>query len=241
MCQIVDYGCCNHHTCGRRNERGGAGKASASGRSLLPLRGIAAGVLAGAVRLQRTNGRLSGINHLQLPDAASLQFSSHDSGKGILRGAEKIRYGELRGIRAVAAAHGRDDRDVGFLRLQDNLDLGSHRINGIHNIVKLSEVKLSRILREKKGRPGVDRNFRIEICNALARGIHLVSSDRTACGKNLAVQIGEADPVIVNEIQGADSHAGQSLHRASADASDAEDGNTAIAKKLHIVRTVEQF
>ena len=107
MCQIVDYGCCEHHACSRRNERGGAGKASTSGRSLFPLRGIAAGGLAGAVRFQGTNGRLSGINHLQLSDAASLQLSSHDSGKGILRGTEKIRYGEPGGIRAVAAAHGR--------------------------------------------------------------------------------------------------------------------------------------
>ena len=174
-------------------------------------------------------------------DAASFQLSSHDSGKGILRGTEKVCYGELRGIRAIAAAHGRDDRDAGFLRLQDNLDFGGHRVNGIHHVVKLTKVKLSRILRKIEGWISVDDDLRIDVCNALARSIYLVSSDRTACGKNLAVQIGEAYPVIVDEIQGADAHAGQSLHRTSADASDAEDGNTAAAKKLHIVRTIEQF
>ena len=54
----------------------------------------------------------------------------------------------------------------------------------------------------------------------------------------LAVQIRQADPVIIDQIQRADAGTGKGLHHAAAHTTDSKDSNTTGSKLLHRCLTI---
>ena len=76
---------------------------------------------------------------------------------------------------------------------------------------------------------------RVDLLDALLRHVHLVLAHGPARGEDLAVQIRQADPVVVDEVQRADAAAHQRLHRVAAHAADAEHGHAGMKQPLHTV------
>ena len=59
-------------------------------------------------------------------------------------------------------------------------------------------------------------------------------------GGNLTVDIGETDPVVINQVQRADSAAGEPFADISPHAADAENGNPGPEKPVHALRPQQQ-
>ena len=196
---------------------------------------------AGILRVNRADCRLRRTDDLQLLHSSLAKLTAHNSGKWVLGSPEQIRDRKLRGIRAVAAAHGGDDWNAGLPCLQNDLNLAGDRVNGIDNIIIGMEIKQICVFREEKGSVGIDRNGGIDISDPRPGSVYLVLSDGTADCENLAIEIGEAHPVIIDQIQSSDPHAGQSLHDVAAYTADPENSDTAAAENLHTVRSVDQF
>ena len=73
------------------------------------------------------------------------------------------------------------------------------------------------------------------------RCVDLAFADGLARSKNLAVDIGQAHPVVVDQVERAHTGARQRLYGIAADAADAEDGNTASGKDLHCLAAEHQL
>ena len=73
----------------------------------------------------------------------------------------------------------------------------------------------------------------IQVVNALLRHVDLVMADRGTGGKDLAVQVREADLVVVYEIELAYAHASQGLDNAAAHAADAKYGHPAPVQNIN--------
>ena len=88
---------------------------------------------------------------------------------------------------------------------------------------------------------GTDLALRIDGEDPLFGSVHLQLTQRVMGGDDLPVDIGQTDPVVVNEINGTDAAAGQGLHRVTADAADAEDCHPGIFQPFHAGFAQQQF
>ena len=67
--------------------------------------------------------------------------------------------------------------------------------------------------------------------DALFRHIHLVFAHRFAGGQDLAVQVGQADLVVINQVQRANAAACQCFHRYSLHTANAKHGHTGLYRR----------
>ena len=88
---------------------------------------------------------------------------------------------------------------------------------------------------------GRDSAVRVDGVDAFRRNVDLVLADGGAEGEKLAVDVREADAVVIDEIERADARTGQRLDRVAADAADAEHRHAASGEFLHGVMAKEQF
>ena len=171
-------------------------------------------------------GRLFGIDHLEFLDAALFQLVPHDPRQRANGGFVDIRHLKGRGIHFVARPHAADDGRTCPLCLLDKLQLAGNGVDGIHHIIILAEVKQRRRLGRIKGFVGVYNDIGAYILDALLRHIHLVLPHGFAGGEDLAVQVCQANSIIVDEIQRANAAAGQCLHGIAAHAPNAKHRHT---------------
>jgi hypothetical protein len=94
---------------------------------------------------------------------------------------------------------------------------------------------------QKKARVFGDDGIRADVLDALLCHVHLQAADGRMGGVELAVQVGQADLVVVDQIQRADPAAGERLHGVAAHAADAEDRHAAAAQFLHGLLPEDQF
>ena len=146
-----------------------------------------------------------------------------------------------RGWCSYARAHAADDGNPGALRLLDELELARHGVDGVDDVVILREVELHRRLRRVKRLVGVYDRVRVDLVDALLRHVDLVLPHGLARGENLAVQIRQTHPVIVDEIQRAHAAARQRLHRIAAHAADAEHRHAGAKQPIHAVLPQKQL
>ena len=87
----------------------------------------------------------------------------------------------------------------------------------------------------------VNGELRVYVQEPRLGGVHLILSHGGAKGVELPVQVREADPVVVDEVQGPDAAAPQSLHGVASHAPDAENGHTGAGEPLHALRAEKQL
>ena len=75
----------------------------------------------------------------------------------------------------------------------------------------------------------------------LFRYIHLIFPDCFPGGMKLAVQICQADPVVINQVQCADSGTYQRFHRIAAHPADSENRHAALGKLIHGLRAKKKL
>ena len=102
------------------------------------------------------------------------------------------------------------------------LQFARYRIDGIHNIIILGKVKLTGSFREIEHLVHPHQAIRIDIQNPPTCRFYLGQTHGGMGGQNLAVDVGNAHRITVNEIQLPHTAAGQSLHRIAAHAAQTE-------------------
>ena len=78
-----------------------------------------------------------------------------------------------------------------------------------------------------------DLTVGIDIANALGSNVYLVFSDRGMGCNDLAVEIGKANAVVVDQVERTDARPRKRFHNISADAADAENRHASGGKPLH--------
>ena len=153
------------------------------------------------------------------------QFLPHDPRQGAEGGLVDVRDLKSGGVQLVAGAHRADEGCTGGVGHLCQQELGGDGIDGIHHIVILGEVEFCCRIRQEEGREGTDLAVRVNGEDPLFGGIHLQLADSMMGGNDLPVDIRQADPVMVNQINGADAAAGQGLHHMAAYTANAENGH----------------
>lgn len=100
--------------------------------------------------LDRPDWLFIGINNFEALYIPLLQFPTHNPRQRTYLGIIDIRDLQPPGIQLVPGSHGADNRNIFFLCPENQLDLGCHSINGIHDIVIFPKWKLICILGQKK-------------------------------------------------------------------------------------------
>ena len=96
-----------------------------------------------------------------------------------------------------------------------------------------AEIEQIRGFRRVKGLVGCNLDVGIDFCDPLRRNVNFVLPDRFACGIDLPVYIGQADLVVVDQIDRADPGAYQRLNRVTAYAADPEHCHTRPPQPFH--------
>ena len=119
--------------------------------------------------------------------------------------------------------------------------LAGDGVDGVHHIVELGEVEAVLGLRAEEGLVGSDLDVRVNVVDALLGHIHLEFAHGLAGGNDLAVEVGQADLIIVDEVQCAHTAAGQCLHRVAAHTADAKHGHAGIVQLFHCLCAQQQL
>ena len=165
-------------------------------------------------------------------DAPFGQFLAHNPGQRAHGSFGNIGNLESGCIQLVSGAHAADDGGSDIHSPLHQLQFSSHRIDGIYNIIIPGKIKLLRRFREIEHLISADNTIRVDIQNASSGCLHFGHPHRGMGGKDLAVNVGNAHRVAVDEIQLPDAAAGQSFHRIAAYAADTKDSNPGLLQPL---------
>ena len=196
---------------------------------------------ADGVILDGSHDRLPGVNDFQVLDAALAALGAHDLGQRTDGGLVDVRDLEAGGVHLVACTHGADDGHTGLLALHDQRELAGDGVDGVHNIVELGEIEAVLRLGAEEGLVGRDLDVGVDVVDPLFRHIHLIFAHGLAGGDDLAVQVGQADLVVVDEVEGTHAAAGQRLHGIAAHAAHAEHGHTGVVQLGHCLRAQQHL
>lgn len=86
-----------------------------------------------------------------------------------------------------------------------------------------------------------DIGLRIDVEHTVAHDVGLILADGLPRGDDLAVDVRQADLVVVNEVKGADAAADKRLAGIAADAANAEDRHARVLQGLHGRVAEQQF
>ena len=196
---------------------------------------------ADRVILDGSHGRLPGVNDFQVLDAALAALGAHDLGQRADGSLINIRDLEAGRVHLVACTHGADDGDASLLALHDQRNFTGDRVDGVHHVVELAEIEAVLRLRAKEGLVGGDLDVGVDVVDALFGHIHLEPAHRLVGGDDLAVQVGEADFVVVDQVESPHAAAGQRLDGVAAHAAHAEHGYAGIVQFGHCFRAQQQL
>ena len=196
---------------------------------------------ADVVILDGGHGRLLGVDHLQVLDFALAALGAHHLGQRADRGLVDIGHFKAGRVHLVACAHGADDGGACLLALHHKGQLAGDGVNGIHHIVVLGKVELVLCFRAKEAPVGGHPDVRVNVVDALCSHIYFILPYRTAGGDDLAVEVGQADLIIINQIQCPHAAARQRFHRVAAHAADAEHRHAGIVQFFHSFRAQQQL
>ena len=123
--------------------------------------------------------------------------------------------------------------------LQDEVNLARHRVDGVYDIIVVHREEAVRLVGQVEVIDRVDDCLRIDVENALFHRLRLLLADGLRGRMNLAVDVRQADEVIVDEDEMADTSARKPFGYEGADPADAKDGHRALCQLLH-ARLAEQ-
>ena len=183
--------------------------------------------------LNGADGRLVRPYHLQVSDPPLLQFPTHHPCQRAGVGPGDVGDVEPPRVQLVARAHGADDRHIVGPRLLHEAQLRRHGVDGIHHIVVFLEGKPIHVLRQHEALAHPDICLGIDLQHPLGHDFCLVLSHGPARGDDLAVQVGQAHLVVVDQVKRADAASDQCLADITAHAADAEYRHAAIGQPLN--------
>ena len=88
-----------------------------------------------------------------------------------------------------------------LLALHHQRQFAGDGVNGVHHIVVLGKVELVLCFRAKEAPVGGHFDIRVNVVDALRSHIYLILPYRAAGGDDLAVEVGQADLIIIDQIQ----------------------------------------
>ena len=174
-----------------------------------------------------------GIYHLQLADSALFQLVSHYAGKRADRGAVDICDFKAGRVDLVSSAHGAYYRSAALLRVHYKLYFSGYGVDGVNNVVILREIELVCGFGSVEGLPAVDRHVGVYIKQALFGCFYLISADGFPGGEYLAVYVGEADLVVVDDVESAYAASCEGFSGESAYAAYSEYCHSGTGKLFH--------
>ena len=165
--------------------------------------------------------------------AALAQLGAHDTGQRADRRLVDVGDLERGGVQLVARAHTADDRRARGLRLHDQCDLAGHGVDGVNDVVVPGKVELVGGVGRVECLVNVDVAVGVDLQNAVPRDLDFVFCHGLARCQDLAVQVRQADLVIVDQVQCADAAAGQRIDGVAADTADAEHRHPGVEQPVH--------
>ena len=196
---------------------------------------------ADGVILDGSHDRLLGVDHLQVLDLALAALDTHHLGKRADRGLIDISHLKAGRVHLVACAHGADDGGARLLAFHHQRQLAGNGVDGVHHIVVLGKIEIVLRLRAKEAPVGGHLDVGVDIVDALFRYIHLILPYRAAGGDDLTVEVGQADLIVIDQIQCAHAAACQRLHRIAAHAADAKHCHPGVVQLFHSLCTQQQL
>ena len=160
-------------------------------------------------------------------------FFAHDPCQRADGGFGNIRDLEQGRIQFVSGTHAAENGRSGSLGGGDQRQLGSNGVYGVHNIVILGKIKVVCGVGAIEDGAGGDMGIRIDGQHPLPGSLSLGHAHSVEGCQKLAVDIGQTDGVVVDEIQSAYAAAGQGFHGIAAHTAQTEHGHTAIFQFLH--------
>ena len=174
-------------------------------------------------------------------DAPLAQLGTHDAGQRADGRFIDIGHFQRGGVDLVARAHAADDGRTGGIGLHDHGQLTSDGIDGIHHVIVLGKIELVLGVRRVESLVDVDHGIGVDLQNAVTGDLDLVLAHGFAGRQNLAVDVGQADLIVIDEVQRTDAAAGQGFDRIAADTADAEHGHPGFVQFFHGLVAKQQF
>ena len=183
--------------------------------------------------VDRAQRLLLAIYYLELMDVHLAQFLADDLGEWVhLR---LVDVGDLKGggIHFVGCSHATDDRHFLVVASLDEVEFCLDGVNAIHYIVELRNVDGIGCLWEVKHLVFMNDTAAINVMYTLLAYIYFMLSYGTEGSDNLAVDIGKAYTVVIDDVQLADTTTCQRLDHITSHATYAEYGDTASHERIN--------
>ena len=162
--------------------------------------------------LDRRDRLLPGIYHLQFLHPALFEPAAHNLRQRADRCLIDVRHLKHCRIQLIAGAHAADDRRSCLLRLHDQRNLCRHGIDCVHDVRIARKIELVSRLRQIEALVHLHLTVRVNVEDAVPHDLHLIFPYGAARCNDLTVQIGEADLVIVDQIDSSHTAAHQRLY-----------------------------
>ena len=183
--------------------------------------------------LDRRDRLLPGIHHLQFLHSALFEFAAHDLRQRADRRLIDVRHLKHCRIQLVAGAHAADDRRSCLLRLHDQRNLCRHSIDCIHDIRIAGKIELVLCLWQIEALVHLHLAVRVDVENAVTHDLRLIFSHGAARCDDLTVQIGEADLIIVDQIDGSHTASHQRLYGVASHTTNTKNSDPRTREPLH--------
>ena len=144
---------------------------------------------------------------------------------------------ELCRVQLVSCPHAADDRNLAADGSHDDLKLCCHGVHSIHHIGILREIKFVGVFRKVKALSDLHLSVRVDFQDPVTHDLRLVLSDGLSRRDDLAVDVREADLIVIHQHKRADSAPRQRFSHISADSADTKDRHLCLRETVHIFRS----
>ena len=200
--QVLDHLACGNEPNDGGDKRGRAGNIPAVGAFSGGARRADAVIAAadGSV-FHGADGQFARVDDLQMLHAVFPAEPAHDARERADGGFINICHAEGGGVYLVARAHGADDRNARLLCGKHQPHFARDGVDGVDHVVILREIKLRFFSGQEKGLVCRHLTVGIDGADTGFRCVDLAFADGLARGKNLTVDVGQADPVVVDQVE----------------------------------------
>ncbi len=153
------------------------------------------------------------------------QAASHLLEQGIGPGLTQVRHAHLGRVAPAACTARDDDRQPESAGFGENEGFDRRAVHGIHDTVEPGGEEAVGAAFQKEFRQRQDLALRVDLAHPLGQHTDLCLPHCVSQGGELAVGVGDADVIHVDQRQVADATASQGLHHPGADAADTDDGD----------------
>ena len=187
--------------------------------------------------LDETYGFFFGINHFEMFYITFSQFPAHDLSQRADRCLINVCHLKSCRIQFISGSHAADNRYIGLLCLQNQLNFGCDCVHSIYHIRILTEIKFIPVFRKEKTFMCMDHRMGINLQNPFFHNVCFILANRFSGSNDLAVQICQTHFVIVNQINCTHSAPCQSLCRISSHTSDTKNCHSGLFQPFHGIFT----